>query len=192
MRNIIDRKINTMKKYILMMPLLILNVYATFSQGQQLPDFKNEPMLVNKDGSVAKLEKAKSVSSTANIHGTSVDPLDNPYAASTMYINCVETKSAVRADTSTKFIVKLDEETDPETIFFLTRARVVKNTRVFYTYKTGTYAKRQERQIPIEFKRIAPGVYKIIPAHLEPASEYAFIAQFDGGKRLVAYTFGTD
>ena len=46
-----------MKKTMLLLTAVIISAVSVFAQDAQIPDFKNSPMLLKKDGSISKLEK---------------------------------------------------------------------------------------------------------------------------------------
>ena len=156
------------------------------AQTPQIPEFKNSPMLLKNDGSIEKLEKQ-----TASIKDKGgSNPWANAYsfnrtAGSIQYINCVGASSSVSVPTTATFIVKLtDEETDPEGTFVLTEAVVVKNMREVYIRKD--YGRNvQEKQVTLKYEKVEPGVYKILPDHLTPGTEYCFVPNTPDASKVV-------
>lgn len=159
--------------------------FAT-AQNVQTPEFKNSPMYLKPDGSLEKLEKQ-----TAAIKDKGgSNAFANAYsfgktAGSIQYVNCTGGTSSVVLPITATFVVKMkDEETDPDGSFILTEAVVVKDMREVYIRKD--YGRNvQEKQITLQYQKIAPGVYKIIPDHLNPGTEYCFVANTSDASKVV-------
>ncbi|HEY0261873.1 MAG TPA: hypothetical protein VGB95_02525, partial [Chitinophagales bacterium] len=101
---------------------------STFAQdattGPQIPDFKNTPMGLKPDGSLAKLEKPTQ-ELKSKTKGFS-------YGAKVVsFLNILGAVSPVNIPASkAKFIVKMqDEETDPEGMLYITKVSVAKDSR---------------------------------------------------------------
>ncbi|HLP51058.1 MAG TPA: hypothetical protein VK154_09265 [Chitinophagales bacterium] len=165
--------------------LLTFVAAAAFAQEVQTPEFKNTPMYLKADGSLDKLEKQ-----TAAIKDKGgSNPWANAYGGgankTVQYINCTGASSSVVLPTTATFIVKLkDAETDPDGTFVLTEAVVVKGMREVYIRKD--YGRNvQEKQVTLQYQKVSPGVYKVIPDHLNPGTEYCFVTNNDDANKVV-------
>jgi|ERR1043165_3962811 hypothetical protein len=168
-----------MKKTMLLLIAVVISAGA-FAQEPQIPDFKNTPMLLKKDGSLGKLEKANS-EIKAKTKGFS-------YGASVVsFINILGGHSPVKIDPAdAQFILKLaDAETDPEASLYLTKVIVAKDTRELELSQSaaamasafggkGKSVKRDD--IKVEYTKVAPGVYKFVPSTpLTPGTEWGIV-----------------
>ncbi len=175
-----------MKKTFFILITFVAMVGFAPLQEAQTPEFKNSPMYLKADGSLDKLEKQ-----TAAIKDKGgSNAFANAYsfgktAGSIQYINCIGAESSVVLPISATFVVKLkDEDTDPEGTFVLTEAVVVKNMREVYIRKD--YGRNvQEKQITLKYVKVSPGVYKIIPDHLDPGTEYCFVPNTADATKIV-------
>lgn len=166
-----------MKKFAMLMLAVMATVGVTLAQEVKTPDFKNTPMLINSDGSLTKLEKLTGEKKSKTAGG----PWGAAYggaAANMDYMTFDGTTSAVRVDAKAQFIVKLDEDTDPESTFKLTTVIVNKKNknREVYTKKSGGKSV-QDSFVSLTYDKIAPGVYKITTAGLTAGTEYAFMQE---------------
>lgn len=181
-----------MKKTINILFAMILSSAFVFAQDVQVPDFKMSPMLIKKDGSLAKLEKP-TVEVKSKTKGFS-------YGASQVtFLNILGGHSPVKIDPSeAQFIIKLqDAETDPEGILYLTKVIVSKDTRevelaqsaaVMASAFGGKGKSVQRDDIPVEYTKVAPGVYKFVPsAPLDGGTEWAIVVRGQN----VSYCFAT-
>jgi hypothetical protein len=169
-----------MKKTMLLLIAVIISAGFVFAQEPQIPDFKNTPMLLKKDGSISKLEKATTEVKTKT-KGFS-------YGASVVsFINILGGHSPVKVDPAdAMFIMKLvDAETDPEAALYLTKVQVAKDTRELELSQSaaamasafggkGKSVKRDD--IKCEYTKVAPGVYKFVPSTpLTPGTEWGIV-----------------
>ena len=169
-----------MKKTMLLLVAVVISASAVFAQEAQIPDFKNTPMLLKADGSLSKLEKATS-EVKSKTKGFS-------YGASVVtFINILGGHSPVKIDPKdAQFIMKLnDAETDPEGVLYLTKVIVSKDTRELELAQSaaamaaafggkGKSVKRDD--IKCEYTKVAPGVYKFVPATpLTPGTEWGIV-----------------
>ena len=175
-----------MKKTILSLFAAVAVTGFASAQTVQIPEFKNSPVLLKADGSLEKLEKQ---TSALKDKGGS-NAFANAYsfgktAGSVQYINCLGASSPVSVPTTATFVVKLsDAETDPDGTFVLTEAVVVKNMREVYVRKD--YGRNvQEKQITLKYEKVEPGVYKILPDHLNPGTEYCFVPNTPDASKVV-------
>ena len=155
------------------------------AQTPQIPEFRNEPMLITKDDSLKKLEQ---------VHYESLDQVGPPDGGVSAidYVTFDTPKSPVRADVDNQFIVKLtDSEVEPESVFFLTRVEHSRHQRFVYTNISSLY-ETEKLRIKLEFKKIAPGIYVIKPAELKAKSEYAFVYTYYSGNKARCFLFGTN
>lgn len=176
-----------MKKTFLTLLTAIAVASFVSAQDVKTPEFKNSPMLLKADGNLEKLEKQ---TSTIKDKGGS-NGFANAYSfgktsGSIQYINCTGAESTVTVPTTATFVVKLtDVETDPEGTFVLTEAVVVKNMREVYIRKD--YGRNvQEKQITLKYEKVSPGVYRILPDHLNPGTEYCFVPNTPDAAKVVS------
>lgn len=181
-----------MKKTVLSIVAVAVTVASVFAQEPQIPDFKMSPMLINADGSLAKLEKPTQ-EFKSKTKGFS-------YGASVVsFLNILGGHSPVTIDPNdAKFIVKMnDAETDPEGTIYITKVIVAKDTRELELAQSasagasmfggGKGKSVQRDDIKPEFTKVAPGVYKFVPSTpLVPGTEYGIV--LPGNK---AFCFGT-
>jgi hypothetical protein len=154
-----------------------------------VPDFKNTPMLL-KDGKLVKLEKqnseVKQKVNGAGFGGTSQNvTIDGP-------------SSPVSAPAKAEFVLKVDADADPETIFYLAKCLEHKKVREVEVGKTSAFAaygatgksvKRFHEKL--NYEKISDGVYKLkVDEKLEPG-EYAFVPNAGGaaGSMSAVYCF---
>lgn len=175
-----------MKKTFLALLTAVSIVGSVSAQDVKTPEFKNSPMLLKADGTLDKLEKQ---TSTIKDKGGS-NGFANAYSfgktsGSVQYINCTGAESTVTIPTTATFVVKLtDTETDPDGTFVLTEAVVVKNMREVYIRKD--YGRNvQEKQITLKYEKVSPGVYRILPDHLNPGTEYCFVPNTPDASKVV-------
>lgn len=183
-----------MKKIILLFTAAVIATGSLLAQAAtpQIPDFKNSPMLLKSDGTIEKLEKQSS----------EIKMKMNPYVGQTQFLNILGGKSPVRVRPTVNFIIKLaDAETDPETVFYLTKTIDSKKNREIDMMKVSAWAgygakgkSVKKDQIQLNYEKVAPGVYKITPEKLLPGQEYAFvqIAQGASGAQSTVFLFGVD
>ncbi|MCW5909288.1 MAG: hypothetical protein KIS94_15585 [Chitinophagales bacterium] len=180
-----------MKKVKMLVAAVIATTGFAFAQEQQIPDFKNTPMLIKADGSLSKLEKPTQEVKTKT-KGFS-------YGASQVtFLNILGGSSPVKIDPNgAKFIVKLnDAETDPEGTIYFTKVIVAKDTRELELAQGaaamasafgGKGKSVQRDDIKPEFEKVVPAVWKFTPSTpLEPGTEYAVVMPGN-----VAFCFAT-
>lgn len=186
-----------MKKVTTLFASIMMIATVGFSQTPQIPEFKNVPMLLKSDGSLAKLEKQVAEIKTKQ-KGFS-------YGASYVtFVNILGEKSPVVIDPSeAQFIVKLpDADTDPETAWNLTKVIPAKKSRELEIAQSanvvaagfggkGKSVKRDD--VKLEFEKVEPGVYKMRPVTpLTPGTEYAFQNTVAGNaSNTTVFLFGT-
>lgn len=186
-----------MKQITLLLIFCVSMAGTGFSQTQQVPEFKNTPMLLKKDGSLAKLEKQVAEVKT-RVKGFS-------YGAKQLtFVNILGENSPVTIDPSdAQFIVKLpDAETDPETAWNLTKVIVAKKSRELELSESaaaiamayggkGKSVKRDD--VKLEFEKVEPGIYKFRPiTPLIPGTEYALQNTIAGNaSNTTLFLFGT-
>lgn len=171
-----------MKKTMTLLFAVMLSTAFVFAQDVQIPDFKMSPMLIKKDGSLAKLEKP-TMEVKSKTKGFS-------YGASVVtFLNLMGGHSPVQIDPSeANFIIKLnDAETDPEGILYLTKVIVAKDTREVELAQSaaamaGAFGGKgksvQRDDIAVEYTKVSPGVYKFVPSTpLDPGTEWALVVR---------------
>lgn len=165
---------------------------AMMSFSQQVPDFKNTPMILKADGSLGKLEKQ---AATKRDKGGS-NPWANAYTygatanKTVEFVSITGLASDVVLPTNAQFIFKAaSEDVDPEGVFILYKAVVTKKAREIYTRKDmGKDVK--DAQVALNFEKVSPGVYKIIPEGLVAGTQYGFIENKNDAAQV--YLFGTE
>lgn len=181
-----------MKNKLFTLLLICGQIGTLLAQDVQVPDFKNEPMLLKKDGSLGKLEKNTGEAKSKSAGGFGGYGYYGGNVATNDYITFQSVKSPVVVGTDAKFIVKLgDAEVDPESVFYLTKAVVKKKTREIYT-KKAMGKSLKDSYVQLNFEKIAPGVYKIIPKGLMPNTEYGFVSTAGGAGHTLVFLFGTN
>lgn len=175
-----------MKNNLLLLILTLAQSAFVLAQDYQVPEFKNEPMMINSDGSPGRLEitagDAKAASTGAGWTGP----------ANMEYVIFPGAHSTVKTGTDTRFIIKLtDAEVDPDGLLFLCKAIIHKNTRIVYTTKSyESYSK--DMFIDCNFEKLSPGVYKLTPKALKPDTEYGFVFRKNASARAAVFMFGTN
>jgi hypothetical protein len=181
-----------MKKLTFLLAAIAMIATTTFAQDVQIPDFKLTPMLLKKDGSLSRLEKP-TTEVKSKTKGFS-------YGASAVtFLNILGGSSSVKIDPNdANFIIKLnDAETDPEGFLYITKVIVSKDTRELELAQSaaagammfggGKGKSVQRDDIKAEFTKVAPGVYKFVPATpLTPGTEWGIVLPGN-----VAYCFST-
>ncbi len=181
-----------MKKTMLILMAVVISAGCVFAQEPQIPDFKNKPMLLKKDGSLGSLEKptqeVKSKMKGMAGYGGSM----------TTFLNILGGHSPILIDPSeAQFILKMgDAEVDPEGYLYITKVIVAKDTRelelaqsaAITPFGAGGKGKSVQRDdIKCEFTKVAPGVYKFVPSTpLTPGTEWGIVLPGN-----VAFCFGT-
>ena len=178
------------KNVVAILSFLICSV--AFAQ-QAVPDFKNSPMAIGSDGKLIKLEK-KSVEIKAKAKAMG-------YGGISMFLNIDGKNSDVRVSTSSSFIIKVEADVDPETVFYLTPAKIVGKSREIEMARTSAFAAYgakgksvKKDDINFEFEKVTDGVFKMIPSkELAPETEYAFVSTIQGssGQQSIVFLFGT-
>jgi len=181
-----------MKKTMLLLLAVVISAGVVFAQEPQIPDFKNKPMLLKKDGSLGSLEKpTQEIKSKTK--GFS-------YGASAVtFLNILGGHSPITIDPSeAQFIIKMgDAEVDPEGYLYITKVIVSKDTRELELAQSaavgammfggGKGKSVQRDDIKAEFSKVAPGVYKFVPSTpLTPGTEWGIVLPGN-----VAFCFGT-
>lgn len=169
--------------------LLTFAVTVSFATAQEVatPEFKNTPTYLKPDGTLEKLEKQTSaIKDKGGSNGFANAYSFGKTTGSIQYVNCTGPTSPVVLPTTATFVVKLtDAETDPDGTFVLTEAVVVKQMREVYIRKD--YGRNvQEKQITLKYEKVSPGVYKILPDHLNPGTEYCFVPNTADASKVVS------
>lgn len=190
-----------MKKTILLLLIAIATVgFAVAQDGTTTtaatttsvlaPDFKNQPMLLE-NGKLVKLEKVSSeVKQKVNGMG---------WGGVSQNIHIIGKTSNVNVSKKPEFVVKVDADTDPETVFYLAKCLEHKGVREVEVGKTSAFAaygatgKSAKRfQIKISYTKMSEGVYKInIDGPALESGEYAFVMASTGavGQMSNVYCF---
>jgi hypothetical protein len=183
-----------MKRMTTVIVLVMAMFGSVIAQTTQTPDFKNSPMLIKADGSLVKLEKQNSEIKTKS--------KNMGYGGTSTFINIDGKNSTVRVSANATFMLKVDADVDPETVFYITPAKEVNKTREVEMTRVSAYAAYgaktksvKKDDISVSFTKVADGVYKITPdAPLTPGMEYAFVnaTQGSSGGQSTVFCFGVD
>lgn len=189
----LNQTLKIMKQRTLLVALVFLIASAFVQTAPQIPDFKNSPMAINEDGTLKKLEKQNAELKT-KAKGMG-------YGGVSTFINIDGKNSPVRVKATTDFILKVDADVDPETVFYVSPAKEVGKTReiemtrvsAFAAYGAKTKSVKKD-DIPLEFVKIQDGVYRIKCTGLTPGTEYAFVNATQGasGSSSTVFCFGVD
>jgi hypothetical protein len=178
-------------KKILFFALVLTYFFNTEVSAQPIPDFKNQPMLL-KDGQLSKLEKQ-----TAEMK---VKAKGMGYGGVSNYINLVPANSPVAmGNRSPEFVIKVEDDVDPETVFYLTLCKTTgKNRQVemmrmsaFAAYGAGGKSTKKDH-VSLTYTKIADNVFKITVDEPLESGEYAFVNSSQGttgGAMTVVYCF---
>ena len=175
-------------KNVIVAALAMFFAYAATAQVP-VPDFKNQPALF-KDGKLVKLEKQNS-EIKAKVNGMG-------YGGTSQMLTIDGASSSVTAPSKPEFILKVDADADPETIFYLSKCLEHKKVREVEVGKTSAFAaygatgKSVKRfHIKLTFEKISDGVYKVKVDEKLEAGEYAFVPNAGGaaGSMSAVYCF---
>ena len=166
-------------------------MFFAFAASAQVPvpDFKNAPALL-KDGKLVKLEKQNSeIKGKVNGMG---------FGGQSQMLTIDGGSSPVTAPAKAEFVLKVDADADPETIFYLAKCLEHKKVREVEVGKTSAFAaygatgksvKRFHEKL--SYEKVSDGVYKVkVDEKLEPG-EYAFVPNSGGaaGSMSAVYCF---
>jgi hypothetical protein len=166
-------------------------MFAAFAETP-VPDFKNQPMLLV-SGKLVKLEK-QSAEIKNRVHGMG-------YGGTTSNLHLDGGASNVRSTTKPEFLIKVDTDVDPETLFYLSLCHHSKKGREVELSKQSAFAgygaggKSVKRfHVKLNYEKISDGIYKItVDEPLEATEEYAFVSVSQGstnGSNSTAFLFG--
>ncbi len=179
-----------MKKYPLLLALIIGQTACLLAQDFKVPEFRDEPVPVLSDGSLGKLEKSVGDSRAASADAYRATGFGG--SVNLQYAIYPDAHSTVKLSTDTRFVIKLsDAEVDPEGIIYLTKATTRKNTRIVYTTKTYG-AGTADLFIGCDFEKLAPGVYRLTPKNLKPNTDYGFVFRKAPSAQAVVFLFATN
>jgi hypothetical protein len=185
-----------MKKVLITATCLLLVGFIALATTQ-IPDFKNQPMLVKADGSLSKLEK-QSAEMKSKAKGMG-------YGGISTFLNLIGTSSPVSINANdAKFIMKVEDEVDPETLFYLTPCAVKGKGREVEMARASAFAgygakgkSTRKDDIQLEFSKVEKNVYTISIASATPlvsGKQYAFVSSAQGtsGSATVVFLFGVN
>lgn len=162
--------------------------YAACAQVP-VPDFKNAPNLL-KDGKLVKLEKQNSeIKGKVNGMG---------WGGTSQMLTIDGGSSPVSAPADPTFVLKVDGDTDPETVFYLAQCLEHKKVREVEVGKTSAFAgygatgKSVKRfHVELSYEKVSDGVYKIKCKEKLESGEYAFVPNAGGaaGSMSAVYCF---
>ena len=165
---------------------------GSLSAQTPIPDFKNQPTAIDKDGKLVKLEK-QSVEMKVKAKGMGYGGVSN-------YINLVPNTSPVVLDgKNVAFVIKVDDDVDPETLFYITLCKTTGKNRQVEMMRTSAFAgfgaggkSTKKEVVNYTIEKVVDNVYKLVVGDL-PAGEYAFISTTQGAmgsSGTIVYAFG--
>lgn len=171
--------------------LLVMLLTVGFLVAQDaVPEFKNQPAALE-NGKLVKLEKI-SAEVKQKVNGMG-------WGGVSQNIQIDGPTSPVKLSNKPEFLLKVDADTDPETVFYLAKCLEHKGVREVEVGKTSAFAaygatgKSAKRfQIALKYTKVSDGVYKVTvdTSALEPG-EYAFVMASSGavGQMSNVYCF---
>ena len=184
------QKTITMNKNILLLIFITGQTTCLWAQDLKVPEFRDEPVPIMSDGSLGKLEKSAGDSRSSSAEA--YRPTGFGGSVNMQYAIYPDAHSNIKLSTDTRFVIKLsDAEVDPESLIYLTKATTRKNTRIVYTTKTYG-AGTADLFITCDFEKLAPGVYRITPKNLKPATDYGFVFRKSPSGQAVVFLFATN
>ena len=169
--------------------MMVLFVAFGASAQVPVPDFKNQPALL-KDGKIVKLEKQNSeIKGKVNGMG---------YGGTSQMLTIDGGSSPVSAPSKPEFVVKVDADADPETIFYLAKCLEHKKVREVEVGKSSAFAAYgatgksvKRNHVKLNFEKVSEGVYKIKPDEALEEGEYSFVPNAGGaaGSMSAVYCF---
>ena len=175
-------------KNVIVAAMAMFFAYAASAQVP-VPDFKNAPALL-KDGKLVKLEKQNSeIKGKVNGMG---------FGGTSQMLTIDGGSSPVTAPANAEFVLKVDADADPETVFYLAKCLEHKKVREVEVGKTSAYAaygatgksvKRFHEKLTYE--KVSDGVYKVKVDEKLESGEYAFVPNSGGaaGSMSAVYCF---
>jgi hypothetical protein len=172
--------------------LMIVATVSVFAQSGLAPDFKNQPMLLQ-DGRLVKLEKQTSEMKTkAKAMG---------WGGASNFIFLSGENSPVTVPSNPVFYIKVDDDVDPETVFYLTKVtKFNKNGREIEMMRVSAFAgyggkgkSTKEGQIACNYEKVEGTVFKFFPLEPLESGEYAFVSVSQGttgSSQSMVYAFG--
>lgn len=162
--------------------------FAVLNAQDLVPEFKNQPVALEGD-KLVKLEKA-SAEVKQKVNGMG-------FGGASQNIQINLPASPVRLSTKPEFLLKVDADTDPETVFYLAiclkakkvRSIEVVKTSAFAAYgATGKSAKRFHEEVTYE--KVGEGIYKVtVNEALKSGEEYAFVLKNSGASGQMSNVF---
>ena len=169
--------------------LAVVALFVAFGASAQVPvpDFKNAPALLA-GGKLVKLEKQNSeVKGKVNGMG---------YGGTSQMVTIDGGHSPVEATGKPEFVLKVDADADPETIFYLAKCLEHKKVREVEVGKTSAFAaygatgKSVKRfHIKLSYEKVSDGVYKVKVDETLEAGEYAFVPNAGGAAGSMSAVF---
>jgi hypothetical protein len=156
-----------------------------------VPDFKNQPTALV-GGKMVKLEKV-SAEVKQKVNGMG-------YGGVSQNIQVDGPASPVILSSNPEFLLKVDADTDPETVFYLAICLKAKKVRSIEVAKTSAFAaygatgKSAKRfHVALTYEKISDGLYKVkVGETLKVGEEYAFVMKSSGatGQMSNVFCFG--
>lgn len=165
---------------------------VSFAQNTLVPDFKNQPMLLQGD-KLVKLEKQTS-EQKAKMKGMG-------YGGTSMFIYLIGQNSPVVASSTPTFYIKVEDEVDPESVYYLTKVTKANSKgREIEIMRTSAFAgygakgkSTKKDDVACTYEKVEGNVFKFSPNAPLEAGEYAFIAVSQGtsgSAQSLVFAFG--
>jgi hypothetical protein len=179
-----------MKKLITL--LFICAFVVSFAQDTLVPDFKNQPMLLQGD-KLVKLEKQTS-EQKAKMKGMG-------YGGTSMFILLLGEFSPVTASSNPTFYIKVEDDVDPESVYYLTKVTKANSKgREIEIMRTSAFAgygakgkSTKKDDVACTYEKVEGNIFKFSPNAPLAAGEYAFISVAQGGAgsaQSLVFAFG--
>ena len=169
--------------------LLVMLLTVGFLVAQDaVPEFKNQPAALE-NGKLVKLEKI-SAEVKQKVNGMG-------WGGVSQNIQIDGPTSPVKLSNKPEFLLKVDADTDPETVFYLAICLKAKKVRSIEVAKTSAFAaygdtgKSAKRfHVGLTYTKVSEGLYKVtVNETLKPEEEYAFVMKNSGASGQISNVF---
>ncbi len=157
-----------MKKISFLVALLVI-VFSAYAQNPPAPEFKNKVLFVDKNNTLADLEKTDL---SSNLHTNM-----GGHSEVNLIANGTGSSVSHSGSTAESFIVKIEPGTDPETAVELFVFDVAKKNRKILVAQMsmGKDQGVELTKAKLAFKKVSDGVYTVTPAAQLEGGEYCFL-----------------
>lgn len=161
--------------------LLFVCAFAvSFAQNNLSPDFKNQPMLLQGE----KLVKLEKQTSEQKMKAKAMG-----WGGASAFIFLIGESSPVAAPSNPTFYIKVDDDVDPESIYYLTKiTKANSKGREIEIMRTSAFAgygakgkSTKKDDVACTYEKVEGNVFKFSPNAPLEAGEYAFVSVAQGG-----------